>query len=131
MTEDIKITITYKYFLKSTRANISKSQYFHKRQVLLRGINSPIMFVRAPKHFKTGKQHIVLFNGKFLRVHHLRVTPSSSEFFFSHPVVILSSLNSLREFSFTDTVVSRTSIQSTAVINLTLNGRCSFFSTNR
>jgi hypothetical protein len=128
MTKEVKVTITYKYFLKSTRSNISKSQYFQRRTALRRGINSSMMFVRAPKHFKTGKQHMFLFNGRFIRVHNLCITPSSSTLFFSHSNVIFNSFGVLREFNFTDTVISRISIQSTGVLNLTVYGRCSFFS---
>jgi hypothetical protein len=128
MTKEIKVTITYKYFLKSTRLNISKSQYIQRRGVLKRGINSSMMFVRAPKHFKRGKQHMFLFNGRFIRVHRLYVTPSSSTLFFSQPSVIFNYFGALREFNFSDTVISRVTVQSIGTLNLIVYGWCSFFS---
>ena len=130
MTESLEVKITYKYFLKSTRANISKSQYVQRRAALRRGVNSPIMFVRAPKHFKTGKQHLFLFNGRFIRIYNLKITPFTSTFLLSHPTTIFKSFQVLREFNFTDTVISRISIKTTGVLSLVLYGRCSFLSIN-
>lgn len=130
MTENLEIIITYKYFLKSTRANISKSQYVQRRAILRRGVNSPIMFVRAPKHFKTGKQHLFLFNGRFMRIYNLKIKPFTATFLLSHPTMVFNSFLGLREFNFTDTIINRISIKATGTLSLVLYGRCSLFSVN-
>jgi len=38
-------------------------KYYHGSSALKKHNNKPVMFVRAPKHFKTGKQHIFFFKG--------------------------------------------------------------------
>ncbi len=60
-----KITLIYKYHLKRSRLFLTKNKYFYRKKTLQRIQNSYLMFLRSPKHFKTGKQHIVFFNGLY------------------------------------------------------------------
>ena len=58
------LIISYKFFLKNSRKLLTKNHYFYlQEKKLKREQNSHLMFVRAPKHFKSGKQILVFFNG--------------------------------------------------------------------
>lgn len=57
--------LNYKFFLKSSKTLVTKSQFYTKNKILLRGSNTPLMYVRAPKHFKAGKQFSFFFNSNF------------------------------------------------------------------
>lgn len=53
------------YHLRSSRKEISHLKYYDGLESLKKHNNKPVMFVRAPKHFKTGKQHIFFFKGYY------------------------------------------------------------------
>jgi hypothetical protein len=63
----VLVTSQYKFFNKNSRKRLSKTQFKQRRFTTLRNSNTPLMFVRAPKHFKSGKQRVVFFNGIFRR----------------------------------------------------------------
>ena len=126
--EKINVIVTYKYRLKSTRKHITGSRYFQKRKVSRRSTNSAVMFLRAPKHFKTGKQHLFHFSGTFTRIHTISVYPSSASYFLSSNGAVYNSIASLREFNFTDCVISRVSVIASVEFSLSFYGRCFVFS---
>lgn len=49
------------------RKELTLIQFFKKKQFILRGNNKAVMFVRAPKHFKSGKQKIFFFCGIYTK----------------------------------------------------------------
>lgn len=57
----------YKFRLRSLRKELTLIQFFKKKQFILRGNNKAVMFVRAPKHFKSGKQKIFFFCGVYTK----------------------------------------------------------------
>jgi len=63
----IVIYLSQVFFLKSSRKKLIKGTYFYSKNVLKRFNNTPLMYVRAPKHFKSGKQHFFYFRARFLR----------------------------------------------------------------
>lgn len=63
----IVIYLSQVFFLKSSRKKFVKSTYFYSKNVLKRFNNTPLMYVRAPKHFKSGKQHFFYFRARFLK----------------------------------------------------------------
>lgn len=63
-SKNINITGFYNFYLKRTKNLITRSKYSEKNN-LKKINNTPIMFLRSPKHFKRGKQHIFFFKGGF------------------------------------------------------------------
>lgn len=64
---NILIVKQYKYHLRSLRRELVNTRYIFHKKFIRKQSNKPLMFVRAPKHFKSGKQHIFFFNGIFLK----------------------------------------------------------------
>lgn len=62
----ITITSLFKFFLKNSRKLLTKNQFYYNKSHLKRGQSTHLMYVRAPKHFKRGKQHLLFFNSVFL-----------------------------------------------------------------
>lgn len=87
------------------------------------------MFVRAPKHFKSGKQILVFFNGIYKNLLNIKLKKSTN---------YLHSLNSKILYSFVknyynkklvnDIIISRLTISSSFFIKF--NGRNYFFTVN-
>lgn len=144
MTNRVSVIFNYKFFLKHIRRAITKRQYYYRGishkynpsralvkssqgQVgvkagiassdLRKGNNNPLMFVRAPKHFKSGKQHIFFFNSTFYRRHELFVWHAPALLFMS-PRVLLSKLAVLREFSQNSVLISRVTVINTLKIKV-------------
>ena len=63
LSNNLTLVKHFYYHLRSSRKEVSKMKYYHGSNSLKKHNNKPIMFVRAPKHFKTGKQHIFFFKG--------------------------------------------------------------------
>lgn len=61
----ITIVSQYKFFKKNSRKILTKSTYSDRRFTVVRNKNTALMFVRAPKHFKSGKQRITFFNSLY------------------------------------------------------------------
>lgn len=57
----LEITVDKKFYLRNTRKILSKKKFFYNKLLLKKVQNQPVMFVRAPKHFKSGKQHVFFF----------------------------------------------------------------------
>lgn len=74
---------------------MSKNKYYNKSFFLKKTQNSHLMFVRAPKHFKAGKQHLVFFNGLFIDKFVLNTT-NNNFFIYQNSGVIF---NFLKKFS--------------------------------
>lgn len=58
----INIKIQKRLLTRGARRQVTISRYRDHKSHLVREGNQPVMFVRAPKHFKSGKQHIFFFN---------------------------------------------------------------------
>lgn len=61
----VAVVANFKFFNKNSRKVLSCSRYARYRFSLTRNSNTHLMFVRAPKHFKSGKQRVTFFNGIF------------------------------------------------------------------
>lgn len=144
MTNTANVIINYKFFLKHMRGAITKRQYFYRGVTtnhipqkifvqsprgklpvksgvglsdLRKGNNNPLMFVRAPKHFKSGKQHIFFFNSTFYRRHELLIKHPSAMFFLNSRS-LFNKLSLLREFSHNSILISRITLINTLKIKL-------------
>lgn len=76
---ETKIIINYKFYLRQTRKKIERTRFFYSK-LLNKTQNLPIMFVRAPKHFKSGKQHVFFFNS--IRRKHCLIRSRSCSLFY-------------------------------------------------
>lgn len=105
--DNVTITFDYKYFLKSSRKMLTKTQHVAKSVKLRRNKHTPLMFVRAPKHFKSGKQHVFFFNSIFRVKQNLTLLYTSHEIITSKPTALFNKVLFLREFKAADILVSR------------------------
>ena len=127
---DVNLIISYKFFLKNSRKLLTKNHYFYlQEKKLKREQNTHLMFVRAPKHFKSGKQILVFFNGIYRTKLNIKLKKS---------INYLNSLNSKVLYNFiknyynkkliNDTIISRITVSSSFLIKF--NGRNYFFTIN-
>lgn len=61
-SKSLTITYDYKVFSKPQLNLLTNKKLYWKSNMYRRNKNTALMFVRAPKHFKSGKQHIFFFN---------------------------------------------------------------------
>ncbi len=61
-SNNLSITYDYKVFSKPHLNLLTNKKLYWKSNLYRRNKNTALMFVRAPKHFKSGKQHIFFFN---------------------------------------------------------------------
>src|SRR6218665_185678 len=61
----ITIVSQYKFFKKNSRKILTKTTYSDRRFTVVKNKNTALMFVRAPKHFKSGKQRVTFFNSLY------------------------------------------------------------------
>lgn len=128
-SDNFNVTMSYKFFLKNSRKYLTKNHYFFKKKCLKREQNTHLMFVRAPKHFKSGKQIIVFFNGVYKTFISIKLKNSSN---------IIHSLSNKSLYSFfknfcnkkliNDIILSKITISSSFTVSF--NGRNYFFTTN-
>lgn len=129
-SNNLNLTVSYKFFLKNSRKRLTKNHYFYlQEKKLKREQNTHLMFVRAPKHFKSGKQILVFFNGIYKNLLNIKLKKSTN---------YLHSLNSKILYSFVknyynkklvnDIIISRLTISSSFFIKF--NGRNYFFTVN-
>lgn len=105
--DNVTITFDYKYFLKSSRKMLTKTQHVAKSIKLRRNKHTPLMFVRAPKHFKSGKQHVFFFNSIFRVKQQLNLPYSSNEIVTNKPTALFNKVRFLREFKAADILINR------------------------
>lgn len=86
---------------------LTKTQHIAKVLKLKKNKHTPLMFVRAPKHFKSGKQHVFFFNSIFRIKHQLNLPYSSHEVIMRKPTALFNKVLFLREFKAADILVSR------------------------
>ena len=60
---EIKLIVQKTFFLRRARKSLLTKRFFFSNSLFKRNKNNPVMFVRAPKHFKSGKQHVFFFEG--------------------------------------------------------------------
>lgn len=124
------LIISYKFFLKNSRKLLTKNHYFYlQEKKLKREQNNHLMFVRAPKHFKSGKQILVFFNGIYRIFLNIKLKKS---------VNYLHNLDSKILYNFfknyynkkliNDVIISRFTVSSSFIIKF--NGRNYFFTAN-
>ena len=61
----VTIVSQYKFFKKNSRKILTKTTYSDRRFTVVKNKNTALMFVRAPKHFKAGKQRVTFFNSLY------------------------------------------------------------------
>lgn len=59
--DKLYITVDKKFYLRNTRKILLAKKFFYNKLLMKKIQNQPVMFVRAPKHFKSGKQHVFFF----------------------------------------------------------------------
>lgn len=72
------LKLSQKFYLRNTRKFLYNKKYFYNKQSLKKVQNQPVMFVRAPKHFKSGKQHVFFFETivyKTYKLNSVKLTP--------------------------------------------------------
>lgn len=62
---DLLISSVYNYYFKNGRKFFTSTSYSKNKKLLDKKSNKRLMFKRAPKHFKLGKQQIVYFIGVY------------------------------------------------------------------
>ena len=82
---------------------LTKTQHVAKSIKLRRNKHTPLMFVRAPKHFKSGKQHVFFFNSIFRVKQQLNLPYSSNEIVTNKPTALFNKVRFL--FLFTATII--------------------------
>lgn len=55
------LTFYYKLSTKSARKLLTKTQFYQKSEIAKRSKNQRVMFLKAPKHFKSSKRHVVIW----------------------------------------------------------------------
>ena len=97
--------------------------------MLKRNQNTHLMFVRAPKHFKSGKQIIVFFNGIYRRRFMLSLNYTSSWAYSGNQQAIFKILNSLyRQTLSNEIITSRITLETDFFFSI--NGGYNFYSIN-
>lgn len=115
VSNNVNIVMLTKYHLRSSRKLLTKLIYFEKSNSLKINKNKPIMFVRAPKHFKRGKQIIFWFEGMYRKRFNLNFKHHLSWVLFDKHQTFVNILNSeLPQLKRPDLTVSR----------ITLNAKC-------
>lgn len=90
--------------------NRSSKSFVQKKKKILKGNNQPIMFVRAPKHFKSGKQHAFIY--KSYKYKHLLLRSNSLLLLQMKPYTLFSIIREVNEpFLRKDLLLSRVSIR--------------------
>lgn len=106
------ITLSYKFYSKSSRKFLTSKHYFFGRHNLIKGQNTHLMFVRAPKHFKSGKQIIVFFNSIYRKKWILKLQQPANWIHLGNKQVIFNLLNMLYKQKLNnDIVTSRITIE--------------------
>ena len=127
----IELNAHYEFFLKSTRKNLSSSKFFGHNKMIKRGRNTPLMYVRAPKHFKSGKQHIFFFNGKVRK--NYKITNVNNKFSLITTESLKTSLFSSSSFLsvniLPDYILKRVTVEQSATIKI-FNGWGYFYTIN-
>lgn len=108
------IVSQYKLFKKNSRKFLTNTKYSHKRFTSKKNKNTQLMFVRAPKHFKSGKQRVTFFNSLYRQHKHFNTTEGYFLITTTTPYALYSLTHSAeREISKPDVVLSRSIIHST------------------
>jgi hypothetical protein len=63
----LKCIKTYKYLVRSSRKILTKQKYITSFNILRRTGGQTVLFKRAPKHFKLGKQKLCFFHSNLVR----------------------------------------------------------------
>lgn len=125
----VTVTLSYKFYSRSSRKLLTSKHYFFGKKTLLRGQNTHLMFVRAPKHFKSGKQIIVFFNSCYRKKWILNLQQPATWVYLGNKQVIFNTLNNLyRQKLSNDIITSRVSIETD--FYLYFNGRYNFYTIN-
>lgn len=123
------ITVSYKFYSKSSRKLLTSRHYFFGKHILRRNQNTHLMFVRAPKHFKAGKQIIVFFNSIYRKKWILNTQQPTSWVYINNPQVTFNILNLIYKQKLNnDIVTSRISIETD--FYLFFNGRYNIYTIN-
>lgn len=87
------------------------------------------MFVRAPKHFKTGKQIIVFFNSVYSYRKLLNFKHQTQWVYMLKSQVLFNLISKLRQEKLkNDIIISRVTLSS--IFFVSFNGGCSFYTNN-
>lgn len=117
------IVSQYKFFKKNSRKFLTKTKYSHNRFTAKKNKNTPLMFVRAPKHFKSGKQRVVFFNSLYRQKKYFE---STEGYFLSSsktPYVIYSLTHSVeQDISKPDVILSRSIIHAGVSFKIKIYG---------
>ena len=126
----VSVSIFYKFYLKNSRKFLSNTHYYWNKSSIQRRQNTHLMFVRAPKHFKTGKQIIVFFNSVYTYRKLLNLKHKATWVYYLNNQVLFNLIKSLQQQKFkNDIVVSRVTLKTTLFFSI--NGGYSFFTNNR
>jgi hypothetical protein len=93
---------TYKLLVKSDRKLLGKDKFICFLKTLKRGNNTAVVYKRAPKHFKRGKQKVFFFYAIFRQFYFLAV---NSAIFFLPGGLLYEALSSFPVTLYYPTVV--------------------------
>lgn len=123
------ITVLYKFYSKSSRKLLTSKHYFFGKNTLKKNQNTHLMFVRAPKHFKTGKQIIVFFNSIYRKKWTLNMQQPTSWVYLNNKQVTFNLLNSIYKQKLNnDIITSRITVETD--FYLLFNGWYNFYTIN-
>ena len=106
------VVLDYKFFFKSSKKLIEYQKFISKKKILLRTNNQALMWVRAAKHFKSGKQHLFFHNILIRKRFSLNVSNLNNIFLLDGLTLFslcYSNLNSVQDH---DIKVTRITVQS-------------------
>ena len=115
--QDIKLNNTnifldFNFFFKSSKKLIEYQKFISKKKILLRTNNQALMWVRAAKHFKSGKQHLFFYNTLIRKRFSLNVSNLNNIFLLEGSTLFslcYSNLNSIQDY---DIKITRITLQS-------------------
>lgn len=112
------VSWTSRYLTKGTRKSITNLKYINFKKRLKKLNNFAVMFVRAPKHFKSGKQHIYSFCGNLRLTRYYKNL--NTEFLFSgNSKVLYNNLSKFMPLFSPDIQLSRITIKIEVCLNFT------------
>lgn len=119
----------YKFFLKNSRSELTKRKFLYKQTpYLLKGNNSRLVFVRAPKHFKTGKHQLSFFNGVLYKTYNLQ-SSNISILYTSKPGYIFNIGQLLQLSILSDLLLSKVTVKARCLLHFN-DGWGYFYSIN-
>lgn len=98
------------FYKRSLRKNLTNKKYFRKSIILCKLKDSSLVYKRAPKHFKRGKQEICFFKGLFRKKQVLNLKHPAFWILDSSPLILSYVDNYFSNTKFNSLIIGRFSL---------------------